>query len=86
MAGNLVIIEAKPTKRNTGAIQNDITKISRFIETANYVKGAMLLYGPDEARVKDVARNPGKSVVAVRIALLWHPSAGNSARKIPWTA
>jgi len=87
MAGNLVIVEVKPTKRDTRAIQSDITKMSRFIETANYVKGAMLLYGPDEARVTDVAQNPGRSVVALdQMALLWHRSAGESARQIPWAA
>ncbi len=87
MEGNLVIIEVKPTSRRVSDIQNDLAKISRYIEAAMYVKGAMLLFGPDESRVYNIVDHPGKSAqFCDRISLLWHQSVGARAREIQWWA
>jgi hypothetical protein len=87
MRGNLVIIEVKPSGTRINDVKKDLAKTSNYIKTARYVRGAMLLYGPDESRADEVTRDPGIAAeFCDRISLLWHQSVGERARRIKWAA
>jgi len=74
MDRNLAVIEVKRARANHTEIRGDIKKLKGFLDTAEYYKAIMLIYGDENSNVK-YARSEINSLpkeYAERILLVWH--------------
>lgn len=84
MERNLIVIEVKPVKTATSALQVDVAKLGLFIKKAHYFRGIMLIFGNLNGKLPKRILELREEIkdCSNEIIFLWHSAPGRQLTMI----